>query len=66
MVAWNVWLFAIVLISSIGLSVATSLSYALGPSAAWMAGSKVFIALLSFLVVSLLASIAIHSLAIGK
>jgi glutamate:GABA antiporter len=33
MVAWNLWLYMIVLTSEIGLQVATYLSYALGPSA---------------------------------
>src|SRR3989475_888902 len=43
LVAWNLWLFVIVLTSEIGLQVATYLSYAIGPSAAWLAGSKWFI-----------------------
>src|SRR5436190_10486105 len=42
MVAWNLWLFVILNTSEIGLQVSTSLSYALGPSAHWMAGSKWF------------------------
>src|SRR5215475_8334950 len=44
MVGWNLWLYMIVLTSEIGLQVATYLSYALGPSAAWLAGSKWVIA----------------------
>ena len=44
MVAWNLWLFVIVLTSLIGLQAATYLSYALGPNAAWLAGSKWVIA----------------------
>src|SRR5919199_1459772 len=40
MVAWNLWLFAISVMSSIGLIVTTNISYALGPGAAWMASSK--------------------------
>jgi amino acid transporter len=43
MVAWNLWLFVILNTSEIGLQVSTSLSYALGPGAQWMAGSKLFI-----------------------
>jgi glutamate:GABA antiporter len=66
MVAWNTWLFAIVYISSIGLRVATSLAYALGPGAAWMAGDKWFIALLSCIVISTLTGIAILGLGLGK
>jgi amino acid transporter len=66
MVAWNTWLFAIVYISSIGLSVATSLSYSFGPEAAWMAGSKWFIAFLSCLIICALSIIAIVGLGVGK
>lgn len=65
-VAWNTWLFAIVYMSAIGLSVATSLSYALGPNAAWMAGSKWFIAIMSCAVIGALAVIATVGLGVGK
>lgn len=65
-VAWNTWLFAIVYMSAIGLSVATSLSYALGPNAAWMAGSKWFIAIMSCAVIGALAVVAILGLGVGK
>jgi amino acid transporter len=43
MVAWNLWLNALLLLASAGLLVANALSYALGPSAAWMATDKSFI-----------------------
>ena len=36
MLAWNLWLYVIVFTSEIGLQCATYLSYAIGPSAAWM------------------------------
>ena len=39
MLAWNLWIYVIVFTSEIGLQAATYLSYALGPSAAWMAAS---------------------------
>src|SRR5215813_7650086 len=45
MVAWNLWLFVILNTSEIGIQAATSLAYALGPRAAWLAGSKWFIGL---------------------
>src|SRR5919205_628681 len=38
LVAWNLWLYVILLTSEIGLQTATYLSYALGPKAAWLAG----------------------------
>src|SRR3954466_9691108 len=51
MVAWNLWLYVIILNSEIGLQLATNLSYAIGPSAAWLAGSKWFIAVGGFVIV---------------
>src|SRR5256885_1212155 len=43
MVAWDLWVFAILVMSGIGLTVVTNLSYALGPGAHWMASSRLFI-----------------------
>src|ERR1044071_5223539 len=42
MVAWNLWVFAILVMSGIGLTVVTNLSYAFA-GAHWIAGSKWFI-----------------------
>jgi glutamate:GABA antiporter len=66
MVAWNLWLFVILNTSEIGLQAATSLSYALGPRAAWMAGTKWFIALLSSLIIGALVLVATLGLGVGK
>jgi amino acid transporter len=38
--AWNYGFYAVLLVSSMGIQAVTSLSYALGPSAAWMVDSK--------------------------
>ncbi|HKP87822.1 MAG TPA: APC family permease [Blastocatellia bacterium] len=65
-VAWNLWLFVILNTSEIGLQAATSLSYALGPRAAWMAGSKWFIALLSAAIIGALVVVATLGLGVGK
>ncbi|HMA22351.1 MAG: amino acid permease, partial [Gemmatimonas sp.] len=43
MVAWNLWIYAVVLIATIGLVIGTNLSYAVGPSGSWMASNKTFI-----------------------
>src|SRR5262245_4918102 len=51
MVAWNLWIYVIVLTSEIGLQVATYLSYALGPNAAWVAGRKWVVAGVCFVVI---------------
>jgi amino acid transporter len=66
MVAWNLWLYVILFASELGLTVATYLSYALGPSAAWMTKSTWFVSVASALAIALLASVAFVGLAIGK
>ncbi|HEY7193502.1 MAG TPA: APC family permease [Gemmatimonadales bacterium] len=66
MVAWNLWLYVILFASELGLTVATYLSYALGPSAAWMTTSAWFVSLASALAIALLATLAFLGLSIGK
>jgi len=66
MVAWNLWIYVIVLTSEIGLQVATYLSYALGPSAAWLAGSKWVIAGASFVIIGALVIVSTIGLGVGK
>jgi glutamate:GABA antiporter len=66
LVAWNLWLFVIVLTSEIGLQVATYLSYALGPRAAWLASSKWFIVTSSCVVIGALVLVSMLGLGIGK
>src|SRR5436190_16455845 len=66
MVAWNLWLYVILFTSELGLQVATYLSYALGPSAAWMTTSAWFVSLASALILALMAVAAVVGLAIGK
>ncbi len=66
LVAWNLWLYVIVLTSEIGLQVATYLSYALGPRAAWLAGSKWFIVTSSCVVIGALMLVSTLGLGVGK
>jgi amino acid transporter len=66
LVGWNLWLWAIVNMASLGLEVATLLSYALGPRAAWMATSRPFIALTNALLVGSLAAACALGLRVGK
>ncbi len=66
LVAWNLWLFAVLLISTLGLLVATNLSYAMGPSAAWMTGSKTLILVLNVFTLGALMLIAIIGLGVSK
>ena len=66
MVAWNLWLYVVLFASELGLTVATYLSYALGPSAAWMTKSMWFVSVASALAIALLAGLAFVGLSLGK
>src|SRR5881394_2808777 len=57
MVAWNLWLYVVLFASELGFTVATYLSYALGPSAAWMTTSTSFVSLASAVCIALLAAL---------
>ena len=65
-VAWNLWLYVILFASELGLTVATYLSYALGPSAAWMTSSTWFVSVASGLAIALLAGLAFVGLSLTK
>src|SRR5438105_564823 len=66
MVAWNLWIFAMVLTSEVGIQAATNLAYVLGPNYAWLAGSKWFITVASCVLIGALVLISILGLGIGK
>jgi amino acid transporter len=66
LVAWNLWLYAILLTSVVGIDAATILSYALGPGAGWLAGSKWFMTLASFVLLAALALVSALGLNVGK
>ncbi len=66
MVAWNLWLYVILFASELGLTVATYLSYALGPNAAWMTRSAWFVSVASALAIALLAGLAFVGLSLAK
>src|SRR5215472_15637057 len=66
MVAWNLWLYAMVLMSDLGVQAASNLAYALGPHYAWLAASKVFITIASCALIGTLAVLSILGLGVGK
>jgi amino acid transporter len=66
MVAWNLWLYVVLFASELGLTVATYLSYALGPSAAWLTRSAWFVSVASALAIALLAGLAFVGLSLAK
>jgi amino acid transporter len=66
MVAWNLWLYAVVLIGTIGLLVGTNLSYVAGLNGAWMASNKTFILTLNIVILGGLMVVAALGLGVGK
>jgi glutamate:GABA antiporter len=66
MVAWNLWIFGILILSGIGLIVTTNISYAIGPRAAWMQGNKWLITLVSCILVVGIMLASVKGLALGK
>jgi len=66
LVAWNLWLFAILNTSEIGLQVTQYLRYVLGPEGEPLTASKPFIAAVSLGLVAVLALLATVGLGIGK
>src|ERR1700758_828832 len=66
MVAWNLWLLSITVIALGGMFVTTNLSYAIGPSGAWMPNSKWCVSLISSALVTGLALTAVRGLSLSK
>jgi amino acid transporter len=66
LLAWNLWLYVIVFTSEIGLTAATYMSYAIGPSAAWMTTSTWFVALATAMILSLMIVVSTIGLSVGK
>jgi len=66
LVAWNLWIYAMFLMSEIGLIATTNLAYAIGPSAAWIAESKLSIAGTTIVLIVGLAAVSILGLSVGK
>ncbi len=64
LVAWNLWLYAMVLMSEAGLMAATNIAYATGVG--WIAESKWSIALASLIIVGGLTALSIAGLGAGK
>jgi amino acid transporter len=64
--AWNFAVCALLLVSFLGISSATSLSYALGPGAAWMETSQALITSLSIGLFALILLVNIPGLGIGR
>ena len=66
MVAWNLWLFAILNTSETGIQVTQYLGYVLGPRGATLAASGLATAVVSALIFAGLSALAIRGLSLGK
>lgn len=66
LVAWNLWLYAILILSATGVRATDMLAYGLGSSGAWIANDKWIIALASTLATVALMVVASIGLALGK
>ncbi len=64
--AWNLWVYAISSTAAVIFVLPTDLAYLLGPSAAWVPGSKWATLLVTGGVMLAIALVAVHGLDIGK
>jgi len=66
LVAWNLWLFAILNTSETGLQVTQYFRYVLGPEGEWLTGDRRFVVLVSTAIFTALVIVTIRGLSIGK
>jgi len=66
LVAWNLWLFAILNCSDVGIQVTQYLLYILGPRAEWLTGSRAFVVVVTTATIAALIAIATFGLGVGK
>ncbi len=66
LVAWNLWLFAILNTSEIGLQITQYLVYVMGPGSEWLTSSRWFIGLTTVGIIGLLVIVTSIGLGVGK
>src|SRR5437870_7318345 len=66
MVAWNFWIFGILVMSGIGLIIKKNIAYAIGPRADWMHENKWMTTLVCVLLMIFVVSASRRGLALGK
>lgn len=66
MVAWNLWLFAILNCSEIGLQITQYLVYIMGPGSEWLTESRLIIGLTTVGIIAVLVVITSIGLNVGK
>jgi amino acid transporter len=66
LLGWTLWVYAIILLGELGISVANALVYAIGPSAQWLSGNKTFIGAVTGILLGGIVVISILGLRISK
>lgn len=66
LVAWNLWLMAILNTSEIGLQATQYVVYIIGPGGEWLTSSPWFIGLTNILIISALVFVTVVGLGVGK
>src|SRR5712691_1633878 len=66
MVAWNLWVFGVLVMSGIGLIIKKNIAYAIGPRADWMQENKWMTTLVCVLLMASLVAASRRGLALGK
>ena len=66
MVAWNLWIFGILVMSGIGLIIKKNITYAIGARAEWMHGNKLVTTLICTLLMVMMIAASRRGLTLGK
>lgn len=66
MVAWNLWLFAILNTSEVGLQATQYIAYIMGPDSEWLTANVWFIGVVNTAIISTLIIITVVGLGVGK
>jgi amino acid transporter len=64
--AWNLWAFAILILATFGVMIATNLSYIIGASAAWLTGAAWYTPIVSSVAIVFITFLALYGLRAGK
>src|SRR2546430_10576487 len=66
LVAWNFWIFGILVMSGIGLIIKKNIAYAIGPRASWMHENKWMTTLVCVSLITFVVAASRRGLALGK
>jgi amino acid transporter len=64
--AWNLWAFAILILATFGVMIATNLAYLVGTSAEWLTGAAWYTPVVSATAIVFITFLALYGLRIGK